>query len=258
VAIFNLQRAVPADTLGAALEITLKLPVMQVQLSAGSSTFGWAYPDLLSPQGANHSAKNASGQPMVAAASMRVVRAWLLLARSMAVVALKTQLVAALWWILTRMIDTEYWMLWMAVSGWLTWTWLEYALHRWLIGSAWFSRRYPGLALRLAAGLVFGRMRRMGVLAGMLALVWTSLHVWPEAMWLAGMASGWLWYSYIREMICWSGCGKWLPIVYSKHQYRLSGAANAGFGWSVSFWDRLYSTLPPARPKLRSGVCLRY
>jgi hypothetical protein len=147
-------------------------------------------------------------------------------------------------WITWLISDLVWLQAWHLCLGFISWTYLEYVVHRFVIRGRWFSRSYPRLAQKCSRGIYFNRMQRMHIMLVLIILVMAGLGVQLYFMDMAGLAMGWLWYSYSRVLVQWQGCRRYFPGLYLHHIYHEAGYNLAGFGWSTIWWDKIFCTSP--------------
>jgi hypothetical protein len=144
-------------------------------------------------------------------------------------------------------------------GGWISFTFLEYILHRFWMHDTPIERarpvaEYHMLHHRQPTEMDIKRSHRLLVwvlVAVLLAVsVWFSLYLMP----LAGFVFGFSCYTLMHWVLHQSWSVKLVPRLHRFHLYHHCKYPDACYGVTVYWWDLIFKTTPPDEPILLKRV----
>ncbi|MDX5340739.1 MAG: sterol desaturase family protein [Cyclobacteriaceae bacterium] len=135
-------------------------------------------------------------------------------------------------------------------GGWLTWTFVEYAIHRFLMHELIIPGKKADILNHQRHhqhphDLKVKPIHRVGVLLLAMVLLGIALKVQNAFTILAGFFIGFLIYNYLHYILH-HPAGKYiLPKIQKAHILHHTRYPTCGYSFSTILWDWLFDTLPP-------------
>ncbi len=135
-------------------------------------------------------------------------------------------------------------------GGWLTWTFFEYSIHRFLM----HELIVPGKEEKIfnhkrhhqhPHDLVVKPIHRLAIFLFSAAIFVTALKLNNAFTLFAGFTIGFLGYNFLHYLLHQPYCKYLLPQIQRSHILHHTRYPYCGFSFSISFWDWLFDTLPP-------------
>ena len=144
-------------------------------------------------------------------------------------------------------------------GGWVTWTFLEYIIHRFWMHDTQSEKASPIAQYHMhhhthPTEMDITPMHRLLVWGLVSLLVGLSFWLSLYFMILAGFVSGFSGYTLMHWVLHQRWSVKLFPRLHRFHLYHHCKYPNTCYGVSVSWWDLIFKTVPPEEPVLLKRV----
>lgn len=145
------------------------------------------------------------------------------------------------------------------LGGWLTWTFIEYLVHRfWMhdtpLKSAKPVAEYHMVHHRQPTEMDITTMHRFLVWGLVAALLLLSIYISLYLMPLAGFVFGFTCYTNMHWVLHQSWSVRIFPRLHRFHLYHHCKYPNSCYGVTILWWDLVFKTTPPNEPVLVKRV----
>jgi sterol desaturase/sphingolipid hydroxylase (fatty acid hydroxylase superfamily) len=144
-------------------------------------------------------------------------------------------------------------------TGWLTWTFVEYMVHRFWMHHPYKKFNNSTYKIHMnhhkhPTDIRITNAQRYGCLFGSLILIIWSLWLNNYFTLAVGFYNGFLWYSYMHVFLHQKWAGKIFPKLQEFHIHHHGKYPNTGYSFSIIWWDKIFKTMPPADAKISDRV----
>lgn len=146
--------------------------------------------------------------------------------------------------------DTPGYFIILILTGWLSWTFVEYFIHRFLMHELIIPGKKDVLfnhqeQQQNHKDLKVSFFHRSLIFIFGVGLIWLAWELNNLFTLIAGFFTGFITYNFIHYIIH-RPCGKYiLPKIQEAHILHHTQYPNCGYSLSTILWDWMYDTLPP-------------
>ncbi len=154
-------------------------------------------------------------------------------------------------WIAGSLLSDTFasWLIWI-ISGWLSWTFTEYSVHRF-----YMHHPQPNTEKKLyqshmnhhrnPSHIKITLWHRLGMLISGLILLYFSFFLPPIIVIFTGFFIGFIGYTLMHWMLHQSWASRLFPRLQESHLHHHGRYPDNCFGFSLILWDHLFGTLAP-------------
>lgn len=145
--------------------------------------------------------------------------------------------------------DSAGYFIFLFFGGWLTWTFVEYSIHRFLLHDMYVPSKKESLFHHHEHHInpqnikINSYHRTFSFFLG-IAIVWIALELNNIFSIFAGFFVGFLMYSYLHYLLHQPYCKFILPKIQRAHILHHTTNPDQGYSFSTVLWDYLFGTLP--------------
>jgi hypothetical protein len=146
--------------------------------------------------------------------------------------------------------DTSGYFLFLFLGGWLCWTFVEYAVHRFLLHELILPGKRDALFHHHEHHIdphnikVSFIHRTITLILG-IGIIWLAIRLNSLFSVFAGFFTGFLLYSFLHYLLHQPYCRFILPRIQRAHILHHTTHPGQGYSFSTILWDWLFGTLPP-------------
>lgn len=143
--------------------------------------------------------------------------------------------------------------------GWLTWTFIEYILHRFWMHSASKTRQNKDFANHQyhhthPTEIKITSVHRIFLVLGLIMMIVISASVSSYLFIGSGIYCGFVCYTFMHVVLHQKWSAKIFRRLHDYHIYHHCKYPNRCFGISVVWWDLIFGTTPPAQARLSERI----
>lgn len=147
--------------------------------------------------------------------------------------------------------DTAAYFIFLFFGGWLCWTFVEYAVHRFLLHELIVPGKKDSFHhhehhINPQNIKVSFSHRALALILGV-GIVWIALRINSIFSIFAGFFVGFLMYSFLHYLLHQPNCRFILPKIQRAHILHHTTNPDQGYSFSTILWDWLFGTLPSSK-----------
>ena len=143
-------------------------------------------------------------------------------------------------------------------SGWFLWTFTEYILHRFWMHGHGKAGNYHNYHHTHPTEIKVTPIQRAILLVIVAAVTVVAIFVHPYMMIFDGFIFGFAAYCCMHWVLHQSWSRKLFPRLHRFHIYHHCKFPESCYGVTVSWWDLIFRTIPPAEAKLSNRIIAFY
>ncbi len=159
--------------------------------------------------------------------------------------------------------ETHGYFIFLFISGWLSWTFVEYFVHRFLMHELIVPGRKDNLFNhhehhQNPNNIIISFLHRTIIFIIGILLFWSAVELNNLFTLFAGFFIGFISFSFIHYILH-QPYGKYiLPKIQEAHILHHNRYPNCGYSFSTILWDWLYDTLPPKNAEITEQMRINY
>ncbi|SEF63043.1 sterol desaturase family protein [Algoriphagus boritolerans] len=158
---------------------------------------------------------------------------------------------------------TPGYFIFLFIGGWISWTFVEYAVHRFILHELIVPGKKESLFHHQEhhinpQDIKVGFLHRIITLVLAIGIFWLALKLNNTFTIFAGFFTGFLFYSFLHYLLHQPYCKFILPKIQRAHIHHHTRYPNKGFSFSTILWDWLFDTLPPKHAEITEKMKENY
>ncbi|HKP31954.1 MAG TPA: sterol desaturase family protein [Chitinophagaceae bacterium] len=144
------------------------------------------------------------------------------------------------------------------VAGWFLWTFTEYILHRFWMHGRGHAGKYHSYHHTHPTEIKVTQLQRTILVIIVTAIGIVGIRIHPYVMVFDGFIFGFAAYCCMHWVLHQSWSRKLFPRLHRFHIYHHCKFPDSCYGVTVSWWDLIFRTIPPAEAKLSNKIISFY